>query len=361
MAEVEIDRSCGPEGCKLDWLTSPRVEVDPDVVAFTRFATDAGWGDGLPLVPPTEERVREFVAASGRFPDEHLADLPPRDGRTTVEKVAINAVMAGAPPASMPLICAAIEAMAEKEFHLFGVNTTTSCVVPGLFVNGPARHEIGIPYGAGCFGGEAGPGPAIGRAVRLIIRNVGGQVVGMSSKSVYGQPGRVVGIVVGEWEERSPWAPLAERRGVAGNAVTVHSCTGTMDIADIVAKNGIDLLELVAKSLCFIGTNAFIGRCEGAEVLICLAPPWADLIAASYPKLEDVQEMFWKHASWPVEAWPVPHRKHLEESDRVTKDGQVPLISSPENMLIMVCGGLANLHAMALHSWAVTRSVTRAF
>src|SRR5207245_8392521 len=109
--------------------------------------------------------------------------------------------------------------------------TTTSCVVPGMFVNGPSRDSLKIPYASGCFGGDAGPAPAIGRAVRLVMRNVGGQVVGVSSKSVFGQPARVTGVVVGEWEERSPWPPLAARRGVPGDGVTVHGCTGTMDIA----------------------------------------------------------------------------------------------------------------------------------
>ena len=125
--------------------------------------------------------MRAHVAASGRFPDECIAVLPPRNGRCTVEKLAINAVMAGAPPESMPLLCAGIEAMAEKQFNLFALNTTTSCVVPGMFVNGPSRDALEIPYDTGCFGGAAGPGPAIGRATRLVMRNVGGLVVGVSS------------------------------------------------------------------------------------------------------------------------------------------------------------------------------------
>ena len=214
MPETTGDRSCGPSGCEVTWLTSARLDVaDDDVVAFTKLATDAGWGDGLPVVPPTEARVREWCAASGRFPEELLAELPPRNGRCTVEKLAVNAVLAGAPAESMPLLCAAVEAMSDPDFNLFALNTTTSCVVPGVFVNGPVRDELSIPYGPGCFGGVAGPAPAIGRALRLVMRNVGGQVVGESSKSVFGQPGRVTGIVVGEWEERSPWAPLSVRRG----------------------------------------------------------------------------------------------------------------------------------------------------
>jgi len=354
---------CGPEGCTIDWFASERLEVDDDPVAFTKLATDAGWGDGLPLIPPTEERVREHVAASGRFPDELLCALPPRNGRCTVEKIAINSVMAGAPAESMPLICASIEAMAEPEFNLFALNTTTCCVVPGVFVNGPVRHDLEIPFGVGCFGGQAGPGPAIGRAMRLLMRNVGGQVVGISSKSVFGQPGRVTGIVVGEWEERSPWAPFSERRGVpAGqNAVTVHNCTGTIDVADIVADNGVDLLEIIGKSLAFVGTNAFIGAMDAAEVMVCIAPPWADLIAVAYPAIEDVQQKLWEHASLPVTRWPEVHQQEHEKSGRVDEDGFVHLVADPDKMLVLVNGGLGNLHALALHTFGPTVAITRPF
>src|SRR5262249_36232188 len=159
--------------------------------------------------------------------------------------------MAGAPAESMPLLIAAVEAMAHEQFNLFALNTTTCCVVPAMIVNGPTRLELKLPMGPGCFGGEAGNGASIGRARRLVMRNIGGQKVGLNSKSVFGQPGRVVGMCVAEWEERSPWAPLAERRGLAAgsNAVTVHGATGTIDIADIVADNGVDLLEIIGKSL----------------------------------------------------------------------------------------------------------------
>jgi hypothetical protein len=358
-AHTHVDRDCGPEGCQIEWLTSTRLEVDDDPGAFTRFAADAGWGDGLPLIPPTEARVREHVAASGRFPEHCLAELPPRNGRATVEKVAVNAVMAGAPAAAMPLLCTAVEAMADPGFNLLALNTTTSCVVPGLFVNGPIRHRLDIPYGAGCFGGDAGPAPAIGRATRLVMRNVAGQVVGHSSKSVFGQPGRIAGIVVGEWEERSPWPPLAERRGVAGDAVTVHGCTGTIDVADIVAGDGPHLLEIIGKSLAVPGTNAFIGAHHGAEVLVCLAPPWAELIAAAFPDVAVVQQHLWEHAALPVTWWPEPHRRKAEENERV-ENGRVHLVESPEHVLVFVCGGLGNLHALALHSFGPTRAVTRA-
>ncbi len=356
-----IDRDCGPEGCEIEWLASPRVEVDADATAFTRFATDSGWGDGLPLVPPTEGLVRAFVRASGRFPDEHLGDLPPRNGRATVEKVAVNAVMAGAPPEAMPLLCASVEAIVDPEFNLFALNTTTSCVVPGLFVNGPSRHTLGLPHAAGCFGGEAGSAPGIGRALRLLMRNVGGQVVGVSSKSVFGQPGRVTGIVVAEWEERSPWAPLAERRGFSGDAVTVHGCTGTMDVSDTVANNGRDLVHVIGRSIAYLGNNAFIEAQPDAEIFLAIAPPWADLIAQDLPSLEDVQALLWEHARMPSSMWPEVHRAQHREIGRVDARGDLALVASPEKLVVFVCGGLGNLHALAIHSFGPTLSVTRPF
>ncbi len=360
MQEGTIDRSCGPSGCQTDWLASPRLEIDEDPEAFAKLATDAGWGDGLPLIPPTEERVRRWVAASDRFPDELLAVLPPRDGRCTVEKLAVNAVMAGAPVESAKLLCAAVEASADPALDLFSLNTTTSCVVPALFVNGPARHALGLPMQAGCFGGEAGPAPAIGRALRLVMRNVGGQRVGETSKSVFGQPGRVTGIVVAEWEERSPWAPLAERRGVRGDAVTVYGCIGTMDIADVAADGGAVLAELIGKSLAYPGTNAYISH-WGAETMVAIAPPWADLLANEYGSIEYLQQALWQAAAHPVGFFPEPHRRWLEERGRVDESGVAHLVERPDEILVIVCGGLGNLHALGLHNFGPTRAVTRAF
>ena len=104
-----------------------------------------------------------------------------------------------------------------------------------------------------------------------------------------------------EWEERSPWAPFGERRGVPGNAVTSTDVTGTIDVADIMAQNGADLLELIGKSLGFAGTNVFIGaHRRRAEIMVCIAPPWADLIAAEYPDIETVQQRLVEDASLPV-------------------------------------------------------------
>jgi hypothetical protein len=169
----------------------------------------------------------------------------------------------------------------------------------------------------------------------------------------------VSGICVAEWEERSPWPPFGERRGVTGSAVTVHGATGTIDIADIVADNGVDLLEIIGKSLAFPGTNAFLGTHHGAEIMIAIAPPWADLIAADYPDVADVQAQLYEHAKLPISWWPEPHQRRQHDDRRVDAQGNVHLVESPEHMLVIVNGGLGNLHALALHSFGPSRAVTR--
>jgi hypothetical protein len=148
---------------------------------------------------------------------------------------------------------------------------------------------------------------------------------------------------------------------VPGDAVTVHGCTGTIDIADLAAEDGAQLLEIIGKSLAFPGTNAFIGGHHDAEILVCIAPPWADVIAKTYPAIEDVQERLHAHASLPAEWWPEPHRRRAEAEGRVDAQGVVHLVEDPDHMLVVVNGGLGNLHALALHSFGPTRAVTRAF
>lgn len=337
-------------------MPSAALEVPADIEAFTADALARGWGDGLPLIPPTPERVTRFLG--GADPDDVIATLPPSGAPCTMEKLAINAVMAGAPAAALPLLRASIEAMAIEDFDLHALNATTGSVVPAMLVNGPIRHQLGIPFGAGCLGGVAGSAPTIGRAVRLVMRNVGGQRIGTTSQSVFGTPGRVTGIVFGEWEERSPWAPLAERRGVSGDAVTVYGAMGTANICDLVADNGADLLELIGKSCAYPGANGFLTSSAFSEMLVCINPVWAEIIARDIPEADEVRRLLWDHAALPVDWWPPAYHPSLNAHGRVGHDGRVHLVQDEEAMLFCVAGGLGNLHAAALHSWGATLSQT---
>src|ERR1700730_13060511 len=193
------------------------------------LAMQRGWGDGLPLIAPTEERVRAVLAATPYHAEDVIVELPPARRAATVELAAVNAVLAGCEPAAFPFVIAALEAIGVPAFNAFALTTTTSGVHPALLVNGPSRDRLGIDYGPGCMGGAAGRGSmTIGRGVSLCIRNVVGPRVGTNAKSVCGQPART-GLCFAEWEERSPWPSLASQLGFGSDedVVTVHAGKGT--------------------------------------------------------------------------------------------------------------------------------------
>lgn len=358
-SEINL-RDCGPQGCDIDWLASERVEAETDnTTAFSQFAMEQGWGDGLPLIAPTEERVRAFLGKNNRYADERICTLPPLGADCTVEKIAINAVMAGAAAESLPLIIAALEAMAHPDFELFGLNATTAPVVPLTLVNGPVRNTLGIPCQHGCLGGAPTAALAIGRAIRLIMKNVAGQEINVTSQSTFGTPGRVAGIVFGEWEERSPWAPLAERRGVAGDAVTVYGTMGTMNILDTTSQSGVDFLEMIGKSLGYPGANGFSPAMPYAELMVAVNPVWAEIIHRDIPELEDVQELIWKFSSLDADYLTTKHREQLEHQGRVV-NGRVYLATEPKDVLVVCCGGTGGLHATGFHSFGSCLTQTRA-
>lgn len=354
-----VSRECGPEACEIDWLTSARVETDDGVEAFTQDSLALGWGDGLPLIPPTEKRVRAFLSANDRFPDELIARMPDQS-ECTVEKIVINAVMAGAPPESLELIIAAIQSIAEPDFELYGVNATTASVYPAFVVNGPIRDVLNIPYSYGCTGGVATPAVAIGRAIRLIMRNVAGQVAGVTSQTTFGSPGRLAGLLIGEWEEQSPWAPLAQRRaGLVGNAVTSFGTMGTMNILDTTSQGAMAFLEMIGKSLAYPGANCFSPSMEYSEMMVGINPICAQIIARELPTIEDVQEVMWRFASVPADWLEKHHRGQLEAQGRVRADGRVYATPEPKDMIAFVCGGLGGLHALGLHSFGSSLSQTK--
>ncbi|MDD1649831.1 MAG: hypothetical protein LUO80_05490 [Methylococcaceae bacterium] len=353
-------RDCGPQGCELDWLSSQRHEAEADdVMEFTRFAMEKGWGDGLPVIPPTEARVRAFLARNNRYADEVICSLPPVNADCTVEKIAINAVMAGAAPESLPLIIAALEAMAASDFELFGLNATTAPVVPLTLVNGPIRDTLNIPCRHGCLGGAPTTALAIGRAIRLVIKNVAGQEVNVTSQTTFGTPGRVAGILFGEWEERSPWAPLAERRGVKGDAVTVYGTMGTMNILDTTSQSGPEFLEMIGKSLGYPAANGFSPAMPYAEIMVAVNPVWAQIIHRDVPALEDVQEMIWNFSSLEANYLTPKHRAQLENQNRVI-NGRVYLATEPKDVYVVCCGGTGGLHATGFHSFGSCLTQTRA-
>ena len=230
-------------------LQSRRVELaaaeDEIEIGFSR-----GWSDGLPIVPPTESRVLAMLEATPRAPDELVAVVPPDLVPCTVEKVAINAVMAGCKPEYLPVVLAAVEAACTDTFNIHGLLATTMSAGPVLVVNGPIRKRIGMNSGKNVFGQGNRANSTIGRALQLVIRNVGGGRPGEVDRATLGNPGKV-GFCFAEDEEGSPWTPWSSDFGVeAGiDAVTLFPGEGPRTIVDQTSREPVSLAHSLAVAL----------------------------------------------------------------------------------------------------------------
>lgn len=339
---------------------SERLEAPADPRAFYEFSLAQGFGDGLPLLAPTEDAVSALLDATPLPPDHVLGLLAPANVDATVEKVAVNAAMAGVAPGAFGYVVAALEAILQAPFNWSALAATTSSVTATLVVNGPKRAEYEFDMEAGCMGGAAGRGSmAVGRAVQLCLRNIGGQKVGVTSKSVFGQPARVTGLCFGEWEEESPWPSLAERAGYAptDEVVTVHGGKGTFPFADIHNDDPRDLLYLVAKTLAFPLANMYLGSAAAhGETFVAFNPVWAQRFGAAFPDVADLQAFVQEHAWQPADLWPVENRRILEERGRIDAQGRVHIAERPDQWVPIVCGGRGSLHGVALTSWGESSS-----
>lgn len=234
---------------------------------------DRGWSDGLPVVPPTEARVLRMLAGTARDPKEVIGKVPPDLGDCTVEKVAINAVMAGCKPEYLPVVLAAVEAVLEEPFAMHGVLATTMFVGPVVIVNGPIRRHIGMNAKGNALGQGFRANNTIGRALQLVIRNVGGGRPQEVDRATLGNPGKLT-YCIAEDEEGSCWESLATERGVpeGKNAVTVFAGYGLQGVVDQKSRDPESLAQTFAESLkslahpkLFPGPDALLVVCPEHE------------------------------------------------------------------------------------------------
>jgi len=290
--------------------------------------------DGLPVVPPTRERVEAAIAATGRSPDELIALVAPALGRATVERIAVNAVMAGCRPEYLPVVIAGVEAMCDEGFSLVGVSGTTDAVAPVFIVNGPARGALGINAGAGALGPGHRANATIGRALRLIWANLGGARAGAISMSTFGNPGRYA-CCFGEHEEASPWPPLHVEHGFAADDSTVAALPGEplQVVVDGQSRTAADVLTTVARSLEVIASHRTVSL---GDMLLLVSPMHARTIAADGWSKADVRRFLWER----LEA---------------RREGPTPKFRAPEHLRIVVAGGTAGPFHRADPGLAVCR------
>ncbi|MBI4587448.1 MAG: hypothetical protein HY725_01300 [Candidatus Rokubacteria bacterium] len=330
-------------------LTSPVQEVS-DFWEWYELALKNGWTDGLVVAPPTEQRVARIIDYLVRDPKEVVGVIGPRDGLATIEQVAINCAMAGCAPEHVPVVIAALEAMLEPEFNLHGVQSTTNQCAPLVIVNGPVVRDLGFNAEEGAFGGGSRANACVGRAVRLILWNIGGGLPGETDMATQGQPAKYL-FCAAENDEQSPWQPLHVERGFGPeqSAVTVFACQSADPL--FVPGNGERILRIIASTLPTTGINMF--HAAGQFLLSFGAKPAQELARAGYSKA-DVKRWVWENARYEV-GWlkragvlveGEAHMSYWGHGDEEAPDlnhlpdgARLPMVRSAEMIHIAVVGG----------------------
>jgi len=332
-----------------------------DLDDFQSWLMEQGWGDGLPAIPATPERLRRILSGTSWSADRLVAVLPPRLGRATVERVAVNAVLAGALPEHLPVILAAVEAVADPAFNLRAVQTTTHPCTPLCIVNGPLAKKLGINAAGNALGQGSRANAVIGRALRLVLQNVGGARPGREDRATQGHPGKY-SYCVAENEEASPWAPLSVERGFDPGESTVTVCASEAphNVNDHGSTSAAAIVATVAGTAAIVGHNNIY---LGGEPLIALGPEHAATVAAGGLGKDDFKRAVWEAARVPlarftpenVARFAVIHPEGFKDRPG---DTPVPIARQWRDIMVIVAGG-AGKHSAVIPTFGATRSVTR--
>ena len=340
-------------------IRARRIEIGAgDDVA--EFMFDQGFSDGLPLIPPTPERVLRMLQGTHRDPQEVVATVPPNMGDATVEKIAINAVMAGCKPEYLPVVIAAVEAVCTDEFNIHGVTATTMGAAPVMVVNGPIAKKIGMNGGLGALGAGNRANATIGRALRLVVRNVGGATTGGVERSTLGNPMKFT-MCFAEAEDRSPWDPLHVERGFAreDSVVTVFAMTGgPVHIVDQTSRAP----DQIAGSLGLGLEGVFLPKMHNLPIdaLLVVCPEHLNTLTREGPYSKDrlrarIQEV----TARPLSEMVMDDRSGAGiPPDAAARMGEealakpAPKFASTDYIHIVVAGGEAGKFSSAFHGWA---------
>lgn len=339
-------------------LASQRIDGPDDIAALFGDMYGKGLTDGLPVIPPLEKYVEAMIDYVGLPPEELVAAIPPEGGPATVEKLAVNAVMAGCLPEYFPVVIAAIRALAEPRFNLLGVQTTTNPVAPVLVVNGPIRNRVGIHCRRGCLGPGFRANATIGRAVKLALLNIGGCPPGDVAKSIHGFPGRYT-FCFGELEEESPWDPLHVERGFEReqSTVSVFGGQGTQNLYACFLKPE-SVIHMVADGMACYGNNGYL-RGTG-NPLVVLSPGHARLFAGHGWSKQRIREELFTRTLIPLSE--TPEEKQLANPYHRDWDRgrSIQLCRSADDIIIVVAGGPEPYHVTYIPSFGSTEMATRA-
>ena len=283
-------------------IRARRIEVGQNEDVY-ELLYEQGVTDGLPVMPPTPERVVRMLEYTSRDPQEQIAVLPPNLAPVTIEKVAINAVLAGCKPEYFPVVLAATEAIADERFNVHGAMATTMGGAPVLIVNGPIREQIGLNSGQGALGQGFRANATIGRAVRLVIRNIGGHRPGGTERSTIGWPGKYT-LCFAEAEERAPtWTPLHVERGFQPQDSVVTAVIQTAGPSQVIDQTS-RTPEALGGS---IGLKAAMARHAKmpaiGETVIIVSPEHYDTLARAGWTKDDLRRRIQEVGQKPLREW----------------------------------------------------------
>jgi len=320
-----------------------------------------GLTDGLPVVPPTMARIEAMLG--GRDPAQVVATLAPLSGQASVYRIAICAVMAGCLPEYLPVLIAAVEAVAEEEFNLLGIQTTTGTAAPVVIVNGPIAKRLGINAATNALGPGVRANATIGRALALVLRDVGGAIPGELDMATMGQPGKYT-FCFAESEQANPWGPLHVSRGFdrEQSTVTVLAAAGTVEVRDDCSAGAESLLTTFAHSMLGAGSVSGSGLLSGGEPLLLFSPDHARTIAREKTR-EAAQSFLFEAARLPVSVLPHETQAHLRQRQTIKPDGEIyevlRVAARAADIMLVVVGG-TGFKSTYIPTWGGgTRAITK--
>ena len=324
-------------------------DEDPHEYCFLTFK------DALPVIPPTRERVEKMLQAAGRDPQEVIARIPPCYGEATVEKIAANAVMAGCVPEMMRVLIPLLRAVADERFNAHGVQATTHFAAPLIIVNGPVRGELSFHSRQNVFSNIARANSTLGRALQLILLNLGGARGDGIDMSALGNPGKF-SYCIAENEEENPWDPLHVEQGLARgqSAVTLFAAEPPHGVSEHNARTARGVLKAITYALATVWSYR---NCLGFEAVVVLGPEHVHTIHRNGFSKQNVREFLFENTGIPLRCYDgepgegVAQRGMYKE---ITIDGEpcYQKFRAPESIKIVVAGGTAGKFSAVLGSWS---------
>ena len=329
-----------------------------DAFAVNEFYHAKGWTDGLPIVPPTEERVSECLDAAGFAPGDIIGIEQVRQRPIIAEKAAINAVLAGCLPAYMPVVVAVLGAMCDAQYNLHGTSASTGGAAPFIVVNGPVRTLIGMNATHNVLGNGNRANATIGRAIRLVLINVLGVIPGEMDRSTLGHPGKFT-FCIAEDEEDSPWAPLAQEREIpeGQSAVTVMAAGAPRQIMNEWTAVPEQILETFAAEMRH---NMLTYSVWAGNYVLVIPKQLRDLLVAAGWQKRDIREYIFRSARVVRSDW-----AKVGKANIVDRSGgpmqEFTALKEPSDLLIVAAGGPAGGFGAVIPPWlgSKARAVTK--